>query len=159
MRMLTRLHKLATEFNIAGPLHNLSLQCLAQIFSAVIVTNQVMADTNASPLLGGDIKVRYWRSSGFNSSPFLSQKPVGGHVVAHALKTRLWLRKAQDDTRVCFIYDSPSLAEGEAVRCAVPYHSVGLLMCFLADFSNFGRRNCGCLKQLVSDFFFTLSCA
>ena len=42
------------------------------------------------------------------------KKPIGGHILAHASTTRLYLRKGRGDTRVAKIYDSPSLAEGEA---------------------------------------------
>ena len=41
-------------------------------------------------------------------------KPIGGNIIAHASTTRLSLRKGRGDTRVCKIYDSPCLAEGEA---------------------------------------------
>lgn len=42
------------------------------------------------------------------------KKPVGGHILAHASTTRLYLRKGKGETRVCKIYDSPCLPEGEA---------------------------------------------
>lgn len=41
--------------------------------------------------------------------------PVGGHVLGHASTTWLYLRKGKGDERICKIYDSPSLASGEAV--------------------------------------------
>jgi meiotic recombination protein DMC1 len=44
------------------------------------------------------------------------KKPVGGHILAHASTTRLSLRKGRGEQRICKIYDSPSLAESEAVR-------------------------------------------
>lgn len=44
-----------------------------------------------------------------------SKKPVGGHVLAHASTTRLFLRKALGDKRICKVYDSPCLPEAEAV--------------------------------------------
>lgn len=43
------------------------------------------------------------------------KKPVGGHILAHASTTRLFLRKSKGETRICKIYDSPCIAEGEAV--------------------------------------------
>ena len=43
------------------------------------------------------------------------KKPVGGHVLAHAATTRLFLRKGRNDQRVCRIYDSPCLPETEAL--------------------------------------------
>jgi len=44
-----------------------------------------------------------------------SKKPIGGHIIAHASTTRLSLRKGRNESRVCKIYDSPCLPEGEAV--------------------------------------------
>ena len=44
-----------------------------------------------------------------------SKKPIGGHIIAHASTTRLSLRKGRGESRVCKIYDSPCLPEGEAV--------------------------------------------
>ena len=40
-------------------------------------------------------------------------KPIGGHIIAHASQTRLFFRKGRGENRVCKIYDSPSIAEGE----------------------------------------------
>lgn len=37
-----------------------------------------------------------------------------GNIIAHASQTRLSLRKGRGETRVCKIYDSPCLPEGEA---------------------------------------------
>lgn len=42
------------------------------------------------------------------------KKPVGGHILAHASTTRLYLRKGRGETRICKIYDSPDVPEGEA---------------------------------------------
>jgi meiotic recombination protein DMC1 len=42
------------------------------------------------------------------------KKPIGGHVLAHASATRLYLRKGRAETRVCKIWDSPDVAEAEA---------------------------------------------
>ncbi|XP_055544017.1 DNA repair protein RAD51 homolog A [Wyeomyia smithii] len=65
---------------------------------AVIITNQVVAQVDASAM--------------FNPDP---KKPIGGHIIAHASTTRLYLRKGRGDTRVCKIYDSPCLPESEAM--------------------------------------------
>ena len=43
-----------------------------------------------------------------------NKKPIGGNIIAHASTTRLYLRKGRGENRVCKIYDSPCLAEGEA---------------------------------------------
>nr|BAN65368.1 Rad51 protein, putative [Babesia bovis] len=77
-----------------------ALKRLADIYGvAVVVTNQVMARVdNMSSFMGGNDKV-----------------PVGGHVVAQNTQTRLFLRKARGNSRVCKVYNSPSLPEGEAV--------------------------------------------
>jgi DNA repair protein RAD51 len=43
-----------------------------------------------------------------------SSVPIGGNIIAHASTTRLSLRKGRGETRICKIYDSPCLPEGEA---------------------------------------------
>jgi len=78
-----------------------SLQRLADEFGvAVVITNQVVAqvDGAASMFAGAE-----------------SKKPIGGNIMAHASTTRLSLRKARGETRICKIYDSPCLPENEAV--------------------------------------------
>lgn len=73
------------------------LQKLADEFGvAVVLTNQVVACVDASSGYGQD------------------KKPIGGHIMAHAPQTRLYLRKGAKDNRVCKVYDSPTVAEGEA---------------------------------------------
>ncbi|VVB99931.1 DNA repair and recombination protein RadA [uncultured archaeon] len=61
----------------------------------VLVTNQVMERPD---ILFGD-----------------PTAPVGGNIVGHASKTRLYLRKSKEDKRVAKLVDSPSLPDGEAV--------------------------------------------
>ncbi|HZX33798.1 MAG TPA: DNA repair and recombination protein RadA [archaeon] len=76
--------------------HMRTLQKLAEMHNvAVLVTNQVMERPD---VLFGDPTV-----------------PVGGNIVAHASKTRLYLRKSKEDKRVAKLVDSPSLPDGEAV--------------------------------------------
>lgn len=58
---------------------------------AVFLTNQVTSDPSGAL---------------FVNDP---QKPVGGHVIAHASTTRLLLRKGRGEQRVVKIYDSPSI--------------------------------------------------
>jgi meiotic recombination protein DMC1 len=41
-------------------------------------------------------------------------KPIGGHVLAHASTTRMYLRKGKGAERVAKVYGSPSLPEAEA---------------------------------------------
>lgn len=65
---------------------------------AVVITNQVVAQVEGSGI--------------FNVDP---KKPIGGHILAHASTTRLYLRKGRGDTRICKIYDSPCLPESEAM--------------------------------------------
>ena len=60
-----------------------------------MVTNQVMARPE---LMFGD-----------------PTAPIGGHIVAHACTTRIYLRKSKGDRRIARIVDSPNLAEAEAV--------------------------------------------
>ena len=65
---------------------------------AVVITNQVVSDPG-----GGAV---------FISDP---KKPIGGHIMAHASTTRLFLRKGKGDQRICKMYDSPCLPESEAI--------------------------------------------
>jgi DNA repair protein RadA len=62
---------------------------------AVIVTNQVHAKPDM-----------------FFGDPTL---PVGGHIVAHASQTRVYLRKSKGERRIARIADSPLLPENETV--------------------------------------------
>jgi meiotic recombination protein DMC1 len=80
--MLSKLNKLAAEYNIA-----------------IVLTNQVIADPGGGVSLMQDVK-----------------KPVGGHVLAHASTTRLYVRKGKGDERCIKVVDSPMLAEDETVR-------------------------------------------
>ncbi|KJE95065.1 DNA repair protein RAD51 1 [Capsaspora owczarzaki ATCC 30864] len=76
-----------------------SLLRLADEFGiAVVVTNQVVAQVDGGAMFAADPK-----------------KPIGGNIMAHASTTRLYLRKGRAETRICKIYDSPSLPEAEAV--------------------------------------------
>jgi DNA repair protein RAD51 len=77
-----------------------NLQRLADEYGvAVLITNQVVAQVDGSAMFAGaDAK-----------------KPIGGHIMAHASTTRLSLRKGRGESRVCKVYDSPSLPEAEAV--------------------------------------------
>ena len=62
---------------------------------ACVITNQVVAKPDAS-------------SFGPQTAP------IGGNIIAHASTTRLSLRKGRGETRICKIFDSPCLPEGEA---------------------------------------------
>ena len=76
--------------------HLRTLMKLAEMNNiAVLVTNQVMQRPD---ILFGD-----------------PTAPVGGEILAHASKTRLYLRKSKQDTRVAKLVDSPSLPDGEAI--------------------------------------------
>jgi len=76
--------------------HMRVLQQLAEMKNvAVLVTNQVMERPD---IMFGD-----------------PTAPIGGNVVAHASKTRLYLRKSKEDKRVAKLVDSPSLPDGEAI--------------------------------------------
>ncbi|XP_068152361.1 DNA repair protein Rad51 homolog [Drosophila tropicalis] len=76
------------------------LQRLADEFGvAVVITNQVTASVDGGAgMFVADAK-----------------KPIGGHIMAHASTTRLYLRKGKGDSRICKIYDSPCLPESEAI--------------------------------------------
>ncbi len=76
--------------------HMHTLMKLAEMNNiALLVTNQVMSRPD---ILFGD-----------------PTAPIGGHVVGHASKTRIYLRKAKGEKRVAKLVDSPSLPDGEAV--------------------------------------------
>ncbi|KAI8067054.1 meiotic recombinase Dmc1 [Gongronella butleri] len=70
---------------------------------AIYITNQVSSDPG-----GGMV---------FVSDP---KKPVGGHVLAHASTTRVYLRKGRGEERVAKIYDSPDVPESEASFAITP---------------------------------------
>lgn len=75
-----------------------ALQKLCDTYGvACLLTNQVMAKVDGMPSFGGNDKV-----------------PIGGHILAHASQARLYLRKGKGENRICKIYDSPCLPEGEA---------------------------------------------
>eukprot|EP00350_Pseudokeronopsis_sp_OXSARD2_P001872 CAMPEP_0170547156 /NCGR_PEP_ID=MMETSP0211-20121228/5501_1 /TAXON_ID=311385 /ORGANISM="Pseudokeronopsis sp., Strain OXSARD2" /LENGTH=118 /DNA_ID=CAMNT_0010852005 /DNA_START=602 /DNA_END=955 /DNA_ORIENTATION=+ len=87
----------ARQMSLAKFLRN--LQRIADEFGvAVVITNQVVATVDGGAMFAADTK-----------------KPIGGHIIAHASTTRLSMRKGRGESRVCKIYDSPCLAEGEAV--------------------------------------------
>jgi meiotic recombination protein DMC1 len=65
---------------------------------AVVITNQVMADPGGSIFAGADNK-----------------KPIGGHVLAHASTTRLYLKKGKGENRICKVVCSPHMPEAEGI--------------------------------------------
>ncbi len=62
---------------------------------AIVITNQVQAQPD---IMFGD-----------------PTKPVGGHVVAHAVTYRIYLKKSKKNIRIAMIIDSPEHPPGEAV--------------------------------------------
>jgi DNA repair protein RadA len=62
---------------------------------AVYVTNQVMANP---AIFFGD-----------------PTTPIGGHILAHASNTRLYIRKGKKGTRVARVVDSPNIADSECL--------------------------------------------
>jgi len=70
---------------------------------AVVITNQVVAQVDQGAMFQADPK-----------------KPIGGHIIAHASTTRLYFKKGRGENRVCKIYDSPCLPEGEATFAINP---------------------------------------
>ena len=89
--------ELSERQQVLGKMLSRIIKIAEQFNIAVYLTNQVMADP------GGGIS--------FVPDP---KKPIGGHILAHASTTRLYLRKGRGEQRVCKIYDSPCLPEGEA---------------------------------------------
>ena len=63
--------------------------------AAVVVTNQVLSNPAA-----------------FFGDP---TKPIGGHIVGHTSKFRIYLRRGKAGKRVCRLVDSPHLPENEAL--------------------------------------------
>ncbi len=71
---------------------------LAEEFNvAVYITNQVQSDPSGATFMAN------------------TTKPIGGNIIAHMSTTRLSLRKGKGNQRICKVYDSPCLAEGEAI--------------------------------------------
>jgi meiotic recombination protein DMC1 len=71
--------------------HLQKLQKVAEEFNVVVfVTNQVQSDPGAMAFAGAD-----------------GRKSVGGHVLAHAIQTRIMLRKGRGEERVAKLIDSP----------------------------------------------------
>ncbi|MDD3177959.1 MAG: DNA repair and recombination protein RadA [Candidatus ainarchaeum sp.] len=76
--------------------HMRLLQKIAELYNVVVfVTNQVMSRPD---ILFGD-----------------PTDAIGGNVVKHASKTRVYLRKGTGSKRIAKLVDSPSLPDGEAV--------------------------------------------
>ncbi|RHZ57132.1 hypothetical protein Glove_393g36 [Diversispora epigaea] len=65
---------------------------------AIVITNQVVASVDGNMFPGGGS----------------DKKPIGGNIIAHSSTTRLYFRKGKGENRICKIYDSPCLPEGEA---------------------------------------------
>ncbi|CAG7847621.1 Meiotic recombination protein dmc1 [Serendipita indica DSM 11827] len=65
---------------------------------AILLTNQVQSDPGATMtfVAGGALK------------------PIGGHILAHASATRMFLRKGRGEERVAKLVDSPDRPESEA---------------------------------------------
>ena len=89
--------ELSERQQVLGKLLSRIMKIAEQFNIAVYLTNQVMADPGGGASFVPDPK-----------------KPVGGHILAHASTTRLYMRKGRGEQRVCKIFDSPCLPEGEA---------------------------------------------
>lgn len=90
--------ELSTRQNHLGRFLRMLLRLADEYGVAVVITNQVMAQVDGASLFAADTK-----------------KPIGGHILAHASTTRLYLRKGRGETRICKIYGSPCLPEKEAM--------------------------------------------
>ncbi|KAH8554362.1 meiotic recombinase Dmc1 [Umbelopsis sp. PMI_123] len=89
--------ELAERQQKLGLMLNRLLKVSEEFNIAVYVTNQMCADPGAGLTFVADPK-----------------KPVGGHILAHASATRLYLRKGRGEERVAKVYDSPDVPESEA---------------------------------------------
>lgn len=69
---------------------------------AVLLVNQVMADPGANAMFG----------------PVL--RPIGGHVLSHAVHTRVLFKKGRENARICRLVDSPSMPESECCMVLSP---------------------------------------
>lgn len=78
-QMLSKLTRLASEFNIA-----------------IICTNGLTANPGAMAMADPN-------------------KPIGGHILAHAANHRIYLKKGRGDTRVCKLVDSCSNSENDCL--------------------------------------------
>lgn len=97
-----------TDYNGRGELgerqqklnqHLAKLMRLADEYNlAVLISNQMMADPAGGLTFMADPK-----------------KPIGGHVLAHASTTRIYLKKGRNETRIAKIYDSPEVPEAETI--------------------------------------------
>ena len=84
-------------------IHLSHLEKLAEEFNIVVlILNQCQADPGALSMFGPVIK------------------PVGGHVLAHASTTRVFLKKGKGEQRIAKIYDSPLMPEAEATFSITP---------------------------------------
>jgi meiotic recombination protein DMC1 len=83
--------------------HLSHLEKIAEEFNIVVlILNQCQADPGALSMFGPVIK------------------PVGGHVLAHASTTRVFLKKGKGEQRIAKIYDSPLMPEAEATFQITP---------------------------------------
>ena len=89
--------ELSERQQVLGKMMSRLMKLAEQFNVAVYITNQVMADPGGGTTFVADPK-----------------KPIGGHVLAHASTTRLYLRKGRGEQRICKIFDSPCLPESEA---------------------------------------------
>lgn len=87
--------ELAERQQALGQMMAALIKIASEFNVAVFISNQVMASPD---------------SALFVQAP----KPIGGHILAHASTTRMYLRKGKGAERVAKIYDSPSLPEAEA---------------------------------------------
>ncbi len=81
--------------------HLARLHKLADVYNvAVVFTNQVMSKPDV-----------------FFGDP---TQPIGGHVLAHSSTHRFYLRKSKAGKKLCKVYDSPILPQGDAYYKITP---------------------------------------
>ncbi|XP_067942556.1 DNA repair protein RAD51 homolog 1-like [Watersipora subatra] len=90
--------ELSARQNHLGKFLRMLLRLADEFGVAVVITNQVVAQVDGAAMFAADPK-----------------KPIGGNIMAHSSTTRLYLRKARGENRICKIYDSPCLPQSEAM--------------------------------------------
>ncbi|EOD12221.1 Rad51 DNA recombinase [Emiliania huxleyi CCMP1516] len=100
----------ARQMHLAKFLRALS-NLAAQFGVACVITNQAGAPPGARRRAPhGPVVAQVDGGASFGDN----KKPIGGNIIAHASTTRLYFRKGRGENRVCKVYDSPCLPEGEA---------------------------------------------
>ncbi|KAK8623740.1 hypothetical protein V6N13_065103 [Hibiscus sabdariffa] len=127
-QMLSRLTKIAEEFNVAvymtnqgtsrnGPVYLFTTSAEQGIVSEFILNFYQLGETRSSALNHTNTVCLLPVIADPGGGVFISdpKKPAGGHVLAHAATIRLMFRKGKGEQRVCKVFDAPNLPEAEAI--------------------------------------------